>query len=106
MGNKSEKLKIPERVNNIVDTIGAEFKHRFGNEPNLILFGSWMKGTAKKQSDIDLAIECKASLRTNDLMAFRDWIDELPTLYSIDLVDMEYADESLIKEINQYGKVL
>jgi hypothetical protein len=53
-----------------------------------------------------LAVECKTPLRTNDLLAFGNWIDELPTLYSIDLVDIEYADESLISEINQYGKIL
>jgi hypothetical protein len=45
---KSEKIKTPERVNNIVGTIEAEFKRRFGNEASLIFFGSWMKGTAPK----------------------------------------------------------
>lgn len=98
---------IPKRVQNIVDNIAEEFRRRFSNEANLIWFGSWMKGTADKHSDIDLAIDHQtAALNQQDLIAFRDWIEDLPTLYSIDLIDMNTAGEQLKEEINRYGKQL
>lgn len=98
---------IPKRVQSIVDNIAEEFKRRFSKEANLIWFGSWMKGTAYKQSDIDLAIDHQTTaLNQEDLMVFRDWIDDLPTLYSIDLIDMNTAVERLKEEIRRYGKQL
>ena len=52
-GNKM----ILERVQAVVNEISQEFHHRFADKATLIWFGSWVKGTAIQQSDIDLAIE-------------------------------------------------
>ena len=97
---------IPERVQNIVDNIADEFYRRFNHEASLIWFGSWMKGTANKYSDIDQAIDHQASLNTKELIEFRDWVDDLPTLYSIDLVDMKFVEETLKEDIIRHGKKL
>jgi len=63
-------------------------------------------GTARPHSDIDLAIEYHGILAEKDLNAFRSWLDDLPTLYRIDLVDMNSAGEKLKAEIKRYGKIL
>jgi len=97
---------IPQRVKTIVNDISAEFNRRFQGKANLIWFGSWIKGNAYRQSDIDLAIEPVDELTQQELTAFRDWLDDFPTLYRIDLVDMKTASELLKQEINQYGQRL
>jgi predicted nucleotidyltransferase len=67
-----------------------ECHRRFHGSASLIWFGSWIKGTAYQQSDIDLAIEHDGKkLNQKDLVAFRNWLDDFPTLYHIDLVDMK-----------------
>ena len=58
------------------------------------------------KSDIDLAIEHHGKLTEKEIVAFRDWLDEFPTLYSIDLVELEKANDLLKQEIGQYGKRL
>jgi len=96
---------ILERVQAIVNDISQEFHHRFADRATLIWFGSWVKGTAIRQSDIDLAIE-HHGLTKKEIVAFRDWLEEFPTLYSIDLVELEKANDLLKQEIKQYGKLL
>ncbi len=97
---------IPKRVQTIVDDIVEECRRRFGDKVTLIWFGSWIKGNAYKQSDIDLAIKYHEKLNQTEIIAFRSWLYNLPTLYSIDLVEMNKANRSLITEIEQYGKKL
>ena len=97
---------IPERVQAIVNCISEECNHRFRGSVSLIWFGSWIKGTAYQQSDIDLAIGHRGKLNPGDLVSFRNWLDDFPTLYRIDLVDMKQASNLLKREIKQYGKKL
>lgn len=97
---------IPARVQTIVDSIAKECKRRFGNKVTLIWFGSWIKGNAYKQSDIDLAIEYHDKLQTTDIIFFKNWLDDFPTLYGIDLVEMNKVNDLLKMEIRQYGKIL
>ena len=97
---------ISPRVQTIVNCITEECHRRFDDKATLIWFGSWIKGTAYQQSDIDLAIEHHGKLTQKEIVAFRNWLDDFMTLYSIDLVDMKVAGESLTKEIKRYGKRL
>ena len=87
--------------------ITTEFYQRFGTKTaTLIWFGSWMQGTAYQQSDIDLAIEYSKVISQTEIVAFKEWLDELPTLYSIDLVEFNKANTRLKTEIKKYGKIL
>ena len=66
----------------------------------VILFGSWSKGTASKHSDIDIAVT-----GVKDIEELREDIESIPTLRSFDIVDMEHCkNELLLKEIRQYGR--
>ncbi len=97
---------IPPRVQAIVNCITQECQRRFDDKATLIWFGSWIKGTAYQQSDIDLAIEHHGKLTQKEILAFINWLNDFPTLYSIDLVEMKIASEALKKEIKRYGKKL
>lgn len=65
-----------------------------------ILFGSWAKGTANEHSDVDIAV-----LGVKDIERLREDIENIPTLRSFDIVDVEHCkNELLLKEIEQYGR--
>ncbi len=65
-----------------------------------ILFGSRAKGTAHEKSDFDIAVS-----GARDIEALKEQIEEIPTLYSFDIVDLEECTNELLKEdIAQYGR--
>ncbi|MCD8198042.1 MAG: nucleotidyltransferase domain-containing protein [Lachnospiraceae bacterium] len=66
----------------------------------VILFGSRAKGTARERSDIDLAVR-----GAHDFAALEEEMEQIPTLYTIDLVDLNHCMNALLKEdIEQYGR--
>lgn len=63
------------------------------------LFGSRAKQTALKRSDIDIAV---SGLQDTD--ALQEELDSIPTLYKIDLVNLDTCKNELLKEdIRNYG---
>lgn len=76
---------------------------RFSAE-KLVLFGSRARGDNHDRSDIDLAVYGLPARRE---MAFRDALDDLPTLLKIDLVLMsQRTDDKLAMNINKDRVVL
>ena len=66
----------------------------------VILYGSRAKGTARERSDIDIAV---TGVMNFDIL--EEKIEELPTLYSVDLLNMDTCRNDLLKEdIRQYGR--
>lgn len=66
----------------------------------VILFGSRAKGTETERSDIDIAVS--GAERFDEL---EEAIDEIPTLLSFDVVNMDSCqNELLLKEIREYGR--
>lgn len=66
----------------------------------VILYGSRAKGTARERSDIDIAV---SGAENFDILVEK--IEELPTLYSVDLVNMDTCkNELLLEDIRQYGR--
>ena len=66
----------------------------------VILFGSRAKGTALDRSDIDIAVS-----GVSDIDALLEAIDEIPTLYKIDVVDLDTCgNQLLIEDIRTYGR--
>lgn len=66
----------------------------------VILYGSRAKGTARERSDIDIAV---TGVKNFDIL--EEKIEELPTLYSVDLLNIDTCRNDLLKEdIRQYGR--
>ena len=75
-------------------------KCKYYEVQEVILFGSWAKGTANEHSDIDIAVR-----GVKDIEKLREDIEDIPTLRSFDIVDIENCkNELLLKEIEQYGR--
>ena len=66
----------------------------------VILFGSRAKETARERSDIDIAV-----CGVYDMEKLQEEIEDIPTLYTIDLVDLDTCENQLLLEdIEQYGR--
>ena len=77
----------------------AEICRKFGAS-QVILYGSRAKGTARERSDIDIAV---TGVREFDHLA--ETIEDLPTLYSIDLLNLDTCKNPLLLEdIKIYGR--
>ena len=86
------------RVEDVIEA-AAKLSREFGAK-KVILFGSRAKGTALERSDIDIAV---SGVENIDLLIQK--IEELPTLYSIDIVNMDDCkNELLLEDIRQYGR--
>lgn len=85
----------PDEVIKQVADICREHKAK-----QVILYGSRAKDTARERSDIDIAV---SGAENFDELA--DRIDELPTLYSVDLLNIDTCRNNLLLEdIKQYGR--
>ena len=66
----------------------------------VILYGSRVKGTARERSDIDIAV---FGVENFDELAEK--VEELPTLYSVDLLNADTCrNELLLEDIRKYGR--
>ena len=66
----------------------------------VILYGSRAKGTARERSDIDIAV---SGVDNFELLV--ETAEELPTLYSVDMVNMDTCrNQLLLEDIRQYGR--
>ena len=91
---KETAMQIPEIMEQIIiqcASCGAR---------EAILFGSRAKGTATMRSDFDIAVTGVA-----DIERLREALDNIPTLYKIDLVDMDTCrNQLLLEDIHTYGR--
>ena len=66
----------------------------------VILYGSRAKGTAMERSDIDIAVS-----GVDNFESLVEKVEELPTLFSGDLVNMDTCrNDLLMEDIKQYGR--
>ena len=73
--------------------------HTFGAQ-TAFLFGSRAKGTATPRSDFDIAVA-----GVSDIEGLREALDNIPTLYKIDLVDLDTCrNDLLLEDIRKHGR--
>ena len=87
-------MTIENILKNIID-LCVQF-----SADRVILFGSRAKGTNTERSDIDIAVK-----GVKDIWELQEKLEEIPTLYKIDLVDLDTCKNQLLMEdIEQYGR--
>ncbi len=90
-GNRMKADEVIAEVVKLCKSFGA-------NE--VILYGSRAKGTSRERSDIDIAVSGVDNFDKLAAMA-----EELPTLYSVDLLNIDTCrNELLLEDIRQYGR--
>ena len=63
------------------------------------LFGSWASGNPRPHSDIDIAIDGPRPVDPAHMADIRDACDRLPTLFTIDLVDLAAVSPSFRQSV-------
>lgn len=83
----------------------AELARQFVDESVEVLwFGSWPRGESRERSDIDIALSLGRAIPLDRMAAFREAVvEELSTLYEIDLVDLSTVGDPLRQEILRSG---
>ena len=86
------------RAENIIQEV-ARICHSF-HAKEVILYGSRVKGTAQERSDIDIAVS-----GVENFESLTEQIENLPTLFSVDIVNMDTCrNQLLLEDIRQYGR--
>ena len=87
-------MKVEEVISRI-----AELCRQYDAQ-KVILYGSRAKGTALERSDIDVAVS-----GVKDFAELSDAVEDLPTLYSVDLLNLDTCrNDLLLEDIRQYGR--
>ncbi|MDI6802655.1 MAG: nucleotidyltransferase domain-containing protein [Bacteroidota bacterium] len=92
-------------ITNMIKSVCRQNRHLLINN-RVILFGSRASGQNKKHSDFDIGILGEKSLSIADFYKLKDALDELPTLYTIDLVDFNKVSKSFRNEALKNYSVL
>jgi len=77
-----------------------------GEDTEVIWFGSWPRGKALAHSDIDLAISTGSPIPSDRMAFLLSAVDDIDTLYQIDLIDLNSAGAALREEVLKYGERL
>ena len=77
-----------------------------GKDTEVIWFGSWPQGKALPHSDIDVAISTGEPIAPERMGRLQEAVDELPTLFEIDIMDLNATGPALREEILKHGERL
>jgi len=72
------------------------------NSYKIFFFGSRVTGKASERSDIDIGIEGRKPLPAGILLDIQEEIENLPTLYKIEIVDFTTVDKKFKEVALQY----
>ena len=92
---------MPKRIEDLLKLYRAEVENVTESKvKKVILYGSRAKGTALERSDIDIAVS-----GVKDFDTLSDEVEDLPTLYSVDLLNLDTCrNDLLLEDIRQYGR--
>ena len=97
---------VKNNVDSLASQIADEARLRFGKSTQVFWFGSWVNGGASEVSDLDLAFDLSDSVSVTDFNDFIDWVEQLPTLYKFDLINMTEISERFKKHILSSGQLI
>lgn len=92
--------------NLILEKIAKIIQESVSGDYRILLFGSWAKGNAIDTSDIDIGILGEKKVPFGIMVKIFNKAEKIPTLRSIDIVDLMTKDEEYKKNILKYAKVL
>jgi uncharacterized protein len=96
------RIPASDRVRRLASDAAGIIREELEGSSQALWFGSWAKGAARPHSDIDQAVIPPKDATSRD-WSLRERIEEMPTLYSFDLIDLTEASEALRPEIEQHG---
>jgi len=95
-------MEKDELIKKITDIIKGYLKENY----KIFLFGSFAKNKALTTSDIDIGILGETKVPWSTMVKIKEEIDKIPTLRSIDLVDLNAVSENFKNNVLRNAKVL
>lgn len=74
--------------------------HQYLQEGKIYLFGSRTKGSSRKYSDIDIALDCP-NLNENILLKIKNDFENSTLPYEVDVLDLNNISETFKQHIKQ-----
>jgi predicted nucleotidyltransferase len=90
----------------VIKKINANIKNYLTGEYKVLIFGSWARGDALETSDIDIGILGKQKVPWNLMVKILEKTEEIPTLRSIDVIDLNAVDENFRNNALRHAKIL
>lgn len=97
---------IETKVSHLASQVADEARRRFGENAHIYWFGSWVNGDATPVSDLDIGIDVSAGLRSSEFLDFVEWVENLPTLYRFDIINMAEISEMFRNKIILKGRLI
>lgn len=94
------------RARKIAGEVDKLARSPLGEDTQVIWFGSWPRGKAVAHSDIDVAVTIGTPIPLGRMALLHDAVDDIATLYEIDLLDLCSAGPGLRDEVLKYGERL
>ena len=95
-----------ERAREIAGEVAKLARSLLGENTQVIWFGSWPQQKALAHSDIDVAVSTGTPIPLERMALLHDAVDEIATLYGIDLLDLGSAGPGLRDEVLKHGERL
>ena len=76
------------------------------SDQQVVLFGSRAEGTSQERSDFDIGIIGNQPLPLDVFYRIDDFLKSLPTLYTIDWVDLNRSEKSFRAQALQHAEVI
>lgn len=97
----SFKIGSLMKENDIIPAVNKILRQHLGSVYKLYLFGSRALNRHTENSDFDLLVDAGKKIEFGVFAKIRYEIEELPTLYSVDLTDWQAADPEFLKTIEE-----
>ncbi len=93
------RVPVPESILALADAVARIVREELGPDTRLWVFGSWANGTAVPRSDLDVAVDARSEIPPRRWLQVQERIEDLPTLRSIDILDLQGIDEGFRSRI-------
>jgi predicted nucleotidyltransferase len=94
------------RAREIAREVAKLARSLLGARTQVIWFGSWPQQKALAHSDIDVAVSTGTPIPLERMALLHDAVDDIATLYEIDLLDLSSAGPVLREEVLRHGERL
>jgi proline iminopeptidase len=93
-------FSVEKVISEVIDIVRL-----FSNPDKIMLFGSRAQELDRERSDIDIAV-IDGAVTDRQMRRIREAIEDIRTLYKIDIVWLNRVDEGFKQEILRTGKVV
>ncbi|HXH55120.1 MAG TPA: nucleotidyltransferase domain-containing protein [Gammaproteobacteria bacterium] len=100
-------------MNNAIDICASDLKivqnilrNTLAKNAKVWVFGSRVKGTVRRASDLDIAIDVERKLKNKEKSELFHAFEESDLPYKVDIVDLQNVDEGFKKIIDQQKVIL